>query len=283
MKKNILMNRLYIFGILLVSLFASCKKESIEAFDFEVNGLESLNVTIGESKAIPLEVLTTSGEPQKVVLTLSDVPEGIVYSFENVEGMPNYYSTLGLAVTKQARVGRYKASLKAMAGDKIKTIDFEILVDGSLSMSMMVYDASNWTPDINYGRLVDSAKVKLFTDEAAVLANQPVDSAFTNEAGKAHFYKLQHGNYYYIVEKGDLSNIVTKEIVNGKLKGFATCGIFRYSYEINASAQPNAVIGDIRCRDITGDWLISEADRLSADVLSIYKGVLSEKVVWIGK
>ncbi len=277
------MNRLYIYGILLISLLASCKKETIGEFDFEIKGLDGLNVTIGESKTVDLEVVTTSGDPQKVVLSLSDVPEGIIYSFENVEGMPDYYSTLGFAVTKQARVGKYRASLKAMSGDKVKTIDFDIFVDGSLSMSVTVYDATNWTPEINYGRLTDSVKVKLFADEAAVLLNHPVDSAFTNEDGKAYFYKLQPGNYFYTVEKGNLSNIVNKKSVNGINKGFATSGIFRYSYEINASAQPNAVIGDLRYRDITGDWLITEADRLTADVLSIYKDVLSEKVVWIGK
>jgi hypothetical protein len=275
------MNRLLILAIILINILAGCEKETSGEFDFEVKGLESLNVTIGESKAVDLEVVTTNGDPQKVVLSLTDVPEGIIYSFENVEGMPDYYSSLGLAVTKQAQVGTYKLALKAMAGDKVKTVEFEIFVDGSLSMSMTVYNANNWAPELNYGTLTDSAKVKLYLNETAFFANNPIDSAYTKPDGKAYFYKLQPGNYLFTVEKGGLSNIVNKKLVNGVLKGFATTGIFRYSYEIGASAQPNASIGDLRYRDVTDDWQINDADRVSYDVLSIYKDVLSEKVVWI--
>lgn len=277
------MNRLLIIGVLFINFLASCKKETSGEFDFAVNGLESMNVTIGEAKAIDLEVITTNGDPQKVVLSLSDVPEGIIYSFENVEGLPDYYSTLGLAVTKQAKIGIYRMSLKATAGEKIKTVEFDVVVDGSLSMSMTVYDASYWSQEMNYGKLVDSAKVKLFLSEAAVLANNPVDSAFTNPDGRAFFYKMQPGNYFFTVNKGSLSNIVGKKMVGGSLKGFATTGIFRYSYEIHASAQPNAVIGDLRFRDFTSDWQLTDEDRVTADVLSLYKDVLSEKVIWIGQ
>ncbi|HEX2934205.1 MAG TPA: hypothetical protein VHO72_02535 [Bacteroidales bacterium] len=277
------MNRLLIFGIVLINFLASCKKETSGEFDFEVVGLESMNVTIGEAKAINLQVVTTNGDPQKVVLSLSDVPDGFVYSFENVDGVPDYYTSLGLSVTKQAKVGTYRMALKAMAGEKVKTIAFDVFVDGSLSMSMTVYDATNWTPELNYGNLVDSAKVKLFLNEAAVLANHPVDSAFTNNDGRAYFYKMQPGNYLFTVEKDGLSNIIDKKVMSGISKGFATTGIFRYSYEINVSAQPNAKIGDLRFRDFTGDWLLTDKDRVAADVLSLYKDVLSEKVVWIGK
>jgi hypothetical protein len=277
------MNRLLILGIVLINILASCKKETSGEFDFEVVGLKSMNVTIGEAKAVDLEVVTTNGNPEKVVLSLSDVPEGFVYSFENVDGLPNYYTTLGLAVTKQAKIGTHRMKLKAMAGEKVKTVEFDILVDGSLSMSMTVYDASNWSPELNYGKLVDSAKVKLFVDEAAVAANHPVDSAFTNKDGRAYFYRMQPGNYLFTVEKGNLTNVIDKKMVNGILKGFATTGIFRYSYEINASAQPNAMIGDLRFRDFTGDWLLTDKDRTAADVLCLYQDVLSEKVVWIGE
>jgi hypothetical protein len=275
------MNRLLIFVILTINILAGCKKETSGEFDFEVKGMESLNVTIGESKAIDLEVVTTNGDPQKVVLSLTGVPEGILYSFENVEGMPDYYSSLGLAVTKHAQVGTYKVSLQAIAGDKVKTVEFEMVIDGTLSMSITVYNATNWAPELNYGTLTDSAKVKLYPDEAAFVAHHPSDSAYTKPDGKAYFYKLQPGNYLFTVEKGSLSNIVNKKMVNGVLKGFATTGIFRYSYEIDASAQPNASVGDLRYRDVTDDWHISDADRVCYDVLSIYKDVLSEKVVWI--
>jgi hypothetical protein len=278
------MNRVLIFLIVFTSVLASCKKEEVSGeFDFEINGLGNIDANIGESKMVNLEVFATNGNPENVILALEDVPEGIIYSFENIEGIPNYYTTLAFTVTKQAKVGSYQVALRAIAGEKVKKYTFDLSVDGSLSMAMVVYDGSNWTSELNYGVLAEHATVKLFIDEASFAANTPFYTVETNSDGRAYFYKLNPGNYLFTVEKGSLSNIIKKQLVDGKMEGFATTGIFRYTSEIKVSSQPQAKIGDLRCRDIDGDWLLTENDRVSNDVLSIYKDVLSEKIIWIGE
>jgi hypothetical protein len=181
------------------------------------------------------------------------------------------------------KMGNYRLTLEVTSASRTKSIVFNLLVDDQISMIMLVYDATQWTPDRPTGELTTDATINVYTDEAAFLSKTPSYTSITDKNGKAYFYHMLPRNYLFTVEKGSLSNIAEKISVDGQLKGFVTTGIFQTKDEVYNSSQLKAQIGQLRYRDLNADGKITDADRTMYDMVMIYDRLLSEKVIWIGQ
>lgn len=271
--------------ILFVTLIfsSSCKRDDSDpTFDYEIQGYQNLKASIGETKVITLHVLRTQGMAEDVSLQLNNVPEGVVYSFENVEGVPDYMATLAIVVSKEARLGNYTMTLEGTTATRTKSFPVNLVIDDQLSMILTVYDGTVWTPERNTGELVTGATINLFKKETDFLQNSPFYTTSTLSDGRAYFYKVPAGTYIFVVKKDGLSNIVNKNLFNNKDQGFVTTGIFRTSSEIMNSAQPNAKVGELRLRDINVDGAITDADRAQYDYVSTYDNEIIQNVIWLG-
>lgn len=254
---------------IIIAISTSCKKEQDTGFDCDVQGISNVNAKVGDSKVIVISVNRTQGVAEDVELSLKNVPQGISYFFETAQGKPNFVTALTITVTNEIKLGKHPLTLEVKSANVLKTTDFEVIVDDSVTMQMKVYDGTKWSPDSPAGELCDSAKVKLFTDSAAFVRNAPCYTTYTDQNGIASFYHLSAGAYLFTVEKGALSNIVSKIKVNGSLLGFATTNIDKY--------------GQFQYRDENGDGKITALDRVAYDMLILYEGYFSQRVVWIGR
>ena len=264
--------------LLLMLVLFSCKKES-QIFDYEINGIGNLATNRGETKTIDVAVKTTEGTPEKVTLALKDVPDGITAAIETRQGLPNFTTPISFIISQNTAMGEYDITLEATSASTVKTVIFKISVTDQLSMIFVVYDATQSTPDLTAGEVAPGAVVKLFADASAFSAKTPAFTATADSLGRALFYHLPAGNYLFTVEKDNLSNIVEKTSIGG----FVTTGIFENQSEILNSAQPTALIGQIRYRDQNFDDKITDADRRLYDMVMLYEGIVTDKIIWIGK
>lgn len=276
------MKRLIIITILF-SLFYSCKKEDgQDVFNFSVSGIDKIEARVDETITIRLLVTSNDIVPENVYLSLEDVPEGISYTFDKVVGTPEYASTLVLHISRNVEGGTHKLRLIGSSSKMVKNFPVVITIDKSLSAVFTVYNSTTYNPENMSSNLLDSALVKLYNDHSSFVGGIPDYKAYTDKSGKARFHKLPAGNYLYTIEKGNLTNIVQKQSVNGVLKGFIVAGLFRTTQEIINSSQPKAKVGDLKYRDVNADNKIDALDLGQYDNLSIYEGELNEKVIWLG-
>ncbi len=272
---------LFIFSIV---IFVSCNKENNdETFDYKIEGLDNLKVIPGGTLITNLTVEQTQGNAEDVSLKLDSIPEGVISSLETPYGTATFVTALSLSVPKQMKMGNYRLTLKITSPSRTKSIVFNLLVDDQISMVMLVYDATQWTPDRPTGELTPDATVNVYANEAAFLSKTPSYTSITDKNGKAYLYHMLPGNYLFTVEKGSLSNIAEKISIDGQLKGFATTGIFQTKDEVYNSSQLKAQIGQLRYRDLNADDKITDADRTMYDMVMVYDRLLSEKVIWIGQ
>lgn len=278
------MSRCFLLMIFAVSLLLnSCRKDNLELFDYNIQGIDNLKSNIGETKVIDLNIITTKGSPEEVVLSLKNAPKGVTYVFDIDKGKPDYKTTLTLNITHDAALGNYSLIVEAISPSTKKSFPLELLIDDQLSLSISVYNATKWNSEQRWGVLTDSATISLYKSAADFLNNNPTYSEKSNSEGKALFYRMIPGNYLFVVEKGELSNITEKKTIEGKIKGFVTAGIFITKTEVYNSSQPKAQPGNLKYRDQNADGKITDADRVLYDELSVYESVLNEKVIWIGK
>jgi hypothetical protein len=265
-----MMMKKYMFLILTALTFLNaCKKDQQQDFDFEISGVSNLESKVGETKLLNINVAQTEGVSDNVELTLKNVPKGVTYAFEKKQGTPNYTTTLSIAVTDKVRLGNYEISLEATSKNSEKSASFHLDIHDTLTLSIKVYDATQWRPDNTAGELSDSAIVKLYKDTASFTNNTPTYSTYTDENGIANFYHLPSGDYLFTVEKEGLSNIVNKTTVNGKQMGFVTTSINKY--------------GVLQYHDQNGDGKYNDSDKTQFDILILYDHIPSEKTIWIGK
>jgi hypothetical protein len=264
--------------LLLMLVLFSCKKES-QFFDYKIDGIVNLSTNRGETKTIDVAVKATEGTPEKVTLALKDVPDGITAAIETRQGLPNFTTPISFIISQNTVMGEYDITLEATSASTVKTVVFKISVTDQLSMIFAVYDATQNTPDLTVGEVASGAVVKLFLDAAAFSAKTSAFTAKADSAGRALFYHVPAGNYLFTVEKDNLSNIVEKT----SMGGFVTTGIFQNQSEILNSAQPTAQIGQIRYRDQNFDDKITDADRRLYDMVMHYDGIVTNKIIWIGK
>ncbi len=278
------MTRCFLLFIFSISLFLnSCKKDNNELFDYNIQGINDISSNIGEIKVIDLSIERTKGSQEEVILNLTNIPKGVTYVFDIDKGKSDYKTKLTLKITQNAVLGKYSLIIEAVSASTKKSFPFELLIDDQLSLLISVYDATKWNSELPWGLLTDSATINLYKSEADFLINKPAYSQKSNEEGKALFYRIINGNYLFVVEKGELSNIVEKKASEGKNYGFATAGIFKTKTEVYNSSQPHAQPGNLKYRDQNADGKITDDDRVPYDELSVYENVLNEKVTWIGK
>jgi hypothetical protein len=274
----------FLYPILLILLFASCEHDDPPArFDFSVSGIEKVDVKVEETKTLRLLVTCNNIAPENVYLTLQDVPSGITYAFDKVGGVPEFASNLELKISRNVEGGLHKLKLVCNSSIGIKEFYIEVTVDKSLSAAFTIYNAIDYDPEDVSSNLLDSALINVYRSVAAFDSGVPSYKAYTEEDGKAYFYKLPTGNYLFTVEKDDLSNVVQKRQVGNTMLGYIVAGMFRTSQEIINSSQPKAKIGDLKFRDLNADSKIDESDLGRYDLMSIYDGELNEKVIWVGK
>ena len=278
------MTRCFLLLIFAISFcLNSCRKDSLELFDYNIQGITSVKSNIGEIKVIELSIEHTKGSQEEVILSLTNVPKGVTYVFDIDNGKPDYRTKLTLNITRNAALGIHTLVIEAISSTKNKSFPIELIIDDELSLSVSVYDATKWKSELPWGLLTDSATISLYNSEADFLINNPAYSAKSNDEGKALFYRMIPGNYLFVVEKGELSNIVEKKASLGKKMGFVTAGIFKTKTEVYNSSQPHAQPGNLKYRDQNTDGKITDLDRVLYDELSIYENVLNTKVTWIGK
>ncbi len=277
------MNRSILLVFFIFILFAlSCKEDVIEYFEFDIQGVDSVKSNVGDTKALVFSVVRTKGVAEQVELVLKGVPTGVTSHFSTVNGAPNFTDTLSLTITTEADLGSYPLTIEATSAGVTQYYPFTLVISDDLSLSMVVYDATQWTkyiPNVH----VDSATVKLYGSDTAFANNCPTYTGMSNAKGVILFYRMAPGNYSFIVSKGALSNVVDKKLIEGKSVGFETVMIFNFNGEIYASAQRDANLGDIKYRDQNADEKITDSDRVQHGVLSIYAKALNNKSVWIGK
>jgi hypothetical protein len=278
------MQRWFVLFVFVFLLFLnSCRKDTAVLFDYTIQGLDKVSSNIGETKTLEITVVSDKGSLEEVVLNLMNVPKGVSYLFTTDKGTPNYTTTLSLTITQDASLGDYSLSVEAVSATTKKTFPLNLVIDDELSLSVSVYDATKWNAELPWGLLTDSATIRLYNNEDDFLNGKTAYSEKTNAEGKVHFYRMVPGDYLFVVEKGDLSNIAEKTLVGGKKVGFVTAGIFMTKNEVYNSSQPNAQPGDLKYRDQNADGKITDLDRMLYDQLSIYPGVLNQKILWIGK
>jgi hypothetical protein len=262
-------SRVLLYSFLVLTYLVSCKKENNNSFDCNINGVESMNAKVGDAKILNITISKTRGIPENVELLLNNVPQGVVYAFETQQGVPNFATTLTIVVTNEIKLGNYSMTLEAKSENFTKSIDFNLSVTDSITMQMKVYDATQWTLDSPAGELCDSAVINLYKDSVSFAQHNPFYTTLTDENGMANFYHVPAGTYLFTADKGPLSNIVSKTLINSKLMGFATANIDKY--------------GQLQYRDENGDGKINDLDRVQNDMLIIYQDFYSDRIVWIGQ
>ena len=264
--------------LLLALVLFSCKKES-QVFDYDINGIGNLSTNRGETKTLNVNILQKEGTSEQVTLTMKDVPDGITAAIETRQGLPNFMTPVSFIISQNTKMGKYLVTLEATSASTIKTAVFEISVTDQLSMIFAVYDATQCTPDLTAGEVARGAIVKLFADSIGFSTKSPAFTATADSVGRALFYHIPAGNYLFTVEKDNLSNIVEKTSIGG----FVTTGIFQNKSEVLNSAQPTAQVGQLRYRDQNFDNKITDADRRLYDMVMHYDGIVTDKIIWIGK
>src|ERR1035437_4640436 len=261
MARKIIIAVLLGFGVLLTS----CQKDNQQDSEIVVQGLSNVESRVGDTKTISLSVIKAHGNQDSIKFSMNNLPDGVKCKFSPGEDKQKSDVTLSLMVTTQVKLGKYAITLDAALGTQKKSMPFELNVVDTLSMTMTIYDATAYEPNSPYGKQADNATIKLYTDACNFFSDLPFYTVNTDDHGNANFYHLQRGNYLFIVEKGDLSNIVNKQMIDGNLKGFETCGIFQNNTEIRNGAQPCAQIGQLMYRDQNNDGKITDADRVPYD------------------
>jgi hypothetical protein len=262
----------------------SCKKDDgPDTFDFTVSGIEKIETRVEETRTIRLLITSNEISPENVFLTIEDVPSGISYTLDQASGVPEFASTLVLKISRSVTGGAHTLRLIATSGNLLKVFPIDIHIDKTLSAVFTVYNATTYNPENMSSNLVDSALVKLYNSDATFVSGVPDYKEYSDKSGKARFYKLPPGIYFFTIEKGNLTNVVQKQMIDGAMKGFVVAGLFRTMQEIINSAQPKARTGDLKFRDLNADNTINALDLGQYDNLSIYEGELNEKVIWIGE
>ena len=153
-----------------------------------------------------------------------------------------------------------------------ETIEVEAVVK---SMEFTIKDGTSWAMGNPTLTDVEGATANLFASQSAFDSGTPDFNATSDASGKVVFNDLENGNYFLLVSKDDLSNLINNFLVEG---------VFQTQEEIDGAAvhpgtpQP----GDFRLADVNGDGLITDDDKTSYQFLE-YNGELIARETVIGK
>lgn len=135
--------------------------------------------------------------------------------------------------------------------DELPTIKNEIQVK--------VYNTSTWSATTGEMDVETGATVFLMSQSGTV-------SAQTDNNGIATFSDVKEKGYTLLASKGDLSNLINKNTVDGVEIGNLIVGVYTSQADIdNWASYPNAVVGGIKLADINGDAIINNNDMIAGD------------------
>lgn len=138
--------------------------------------------------------------------------------------------------------------------DELPTIKNEIQVK--------VYNTSTWSATTGEMDVETGATVFLMSQSGTV-------SAQTDNNGIATFSDVKEKGYTLLASKGDLSNLINKNTVDGVEIGNLIVGVYTSQADIdNWASYPNAVVGGIKLADINGDAVISNEDKVAGSYLN---------------
>ncbi|MDO9254759.1 MAG: T9SS type A sorting domain-containing protein [Bacteroidales bacterium] len=134
---------------------------------------------------------------------------------------------------------------------------------------LFVRDVDSWTPIDPEGALVVGASVKLLDIDNPDKAI-PLYEGVTDSNGKLVINNVSEEIYFVYIEKEEKSNIIAKEIINGKEVGFAISAIFLNQAEIEQSVTlPGTVPGDPKLIDVNGDGILNRNDKTFGNRVTI--------------
>lgn len=123
-------------------------------------------------------------------------------------------------------------------------------------------DADSWSPVNPGGNFAANANVKLLDTNNPDI-NFPLYERMTDSNGRVIFNQVQQDSYLVYVEKGNQSNIVEKEIINGKEVGYIISGIFQSEIEVDQSVKlPGTSVGDPKLIDVNEDGILNTNDKV---------------------
>ncbi|KAA8486837.1 SusD-like starch-binding protein associating with outer membrane [Arcticibacter tournemirensis] len=146
------------------------------------------------------------------------------------------------------------------------------------SLTIEVYDATQWSADFPDGRPAESATVSLYLSKQDYKDKRAFKSQKTDINGSV-VINAAPGSYFIVAEKERagkiLSNVVaTGTSASGLPQGFALEGLFQSEQEINNSpGQAYAKPGNFKRKDINGDGIVNEADLAELPYASISVGM----------
>lgn len=149
-----------------------------------------------------------------------------------------------------------------------------------LSAELTIKDATSWTAENGNLTVVAGANVDVYVSSSSFEEGTPDFTAVSDENGKVTFYELSDDspygtNYYIVVTKEDLSNIVN---------GLAVAGVFQSQAEIAAAPEqnPEPSVGDLRFSDMDGDGMITSGDELGFGQFLVHQGQITYSEIVIG-
>lgn len=135
--------------------------------------------------------------------------------------------------------------------DELPTIKNEIKVK--------VYNTSTWSATT--GELETEAGVTVY-----LMSQSGSVSAQTDNNGIVTFSDVKEKGYTLLASKGDLSNLINKNTVDGVTIGNLIVGVYTSQVDIeNWATYPNAVVGGVKLADINGDAIINNNDKIVGD------------------
>lgn len=133
-----------------------------------------------------------------------------------------------------------------------------------------VIDVDSWSPVNPGGDYAANANVKLL-DRNNPDRNSPLYEGITDSNGRVIFNQVQKDDYFVYIEKENQSNLIEKEIINGKEVGFLAGGIFQSQAEVDQSVSlPGTSVGDPKLVDVNGDGILNVDDKTAGYSISVY-------------
>ncbi len=245
-------------------------------FNFIITGIKDIECNIGESMTLPINLHWISGDQQNVALSVSGVPDGVNVTFETTEGNPDFATNINIEATESAAAGFYSISVIATADNgRTRTYTFDLEVIAILSAEFTVKDATSWTPENPSMSPAANATIKLYASQSSFDSNTPEYIIITDAVGFVKAYNITPGDYFLVVEKDNLSNVVN---------GYLIAGVYQTQAEVDSGPQQaGATVGGLKYTDVNGDGIVDSDDRVYHDNITISTDQTIDKTITIGE
>lgn len=100
--------------------------------------------------------------------------------------------------------------------------------------------------------------------------NEPLYEGITDSDGKLILPNILPDDYFVYIEKGNQSNVIEQEIIDGQEVGYIIIGIFMNAEQLASYAvSPCAWVGDPRLLDLNEDGIINKYDKAVGNEITI--------------